>query len=259
MRMKTRTLIKISLDLIMTVLFIFLLNISTTGLSLHEIIGLFMGILFAVHLFLNHKWIKGVGKNLFRRKLKPKTLGLFLLNLAMLVGVLTIIITGVMISKVVFPGSGYDRTLVIIHRWSSYITGLFILYHLLSHSKYLFISVKGLLASLQLTKAKKVMSGTFAILMILAMIYYYITSASRTGKHGDHLYTKPANSETTAKKNDDFVSSQDSQPQDITLNEFLSKMFCGICPRHCPLSSPQCGRSRDLIEEASEQYQNLYR
>jgi ABC-type antimicrobial peptide transport system permease subunit len=43
-----------------------------------------------------------------------------------------------------------------------------------------------------------------------------------------------------------------------TLEEYLSKLFCNGCGRHCPLSSPGCNRGYSYREEAANRYYEKY-
>lgn len=39
------------------------------------------------------------------------------------------------------------------------------------------------------------------------------------------------------------------------LEKYLSKLTCRGCYNHCPLNSPNCGRSRIFIKEAIEKFE----
>lgn len=41
--------------------------------------------------------------------------------------------------------------------------------------------------------------------------------------------------------------------------EYLSKLTCRGCYNHCPLTSPNCGRSRIFIKEAEEKFAEKYK
>lgn len=64
--------IKIVIDILMFVITLLLMNINTTGHLTHEVLGITITILIILHLILNFKWIKNVGKNLKKTTLKTK-------------------------------------------------------------------------------------------------------------------------------------------------------------------------------------------
>jgi hypothetical protein len=39
-----------------------------------------------------------------------------------------------------------------------------------------------------------------------------------------------------------------------TLQEFLSKLTCTACGKHCPLTSPRCAKGQAQVEAATETY-----
>ena len=56
--MKNNKTLKIMLDILMVILFFFLMKINITGLDFHEILGIVILIPLILHLFLNKNWIK---------------------------------------------------------------------------------------------------------------------------------------------------------------------------------------------------------
>lgn len=74
------------------------------GLPFHEIAGLVFGVAILTHIGLNVRWIKNATMKIFDPKLPIKTRVSYLLNILLLISMSTIIITGIFISRVVFPG-----------------------------------------------------------------------------------------------------------------------------------------------------------
>ncbi|PKG24782.1 DUF4405 domain-containing protein [Niallia nealsonii] len=102
--MKKINYIKFSLDLIMALLFVLFFNKQVLGgLTFHEIAGIGFAAAYFTHIFLNWKWVKNVTMKLFDRKLSWKVRGSYALNLLLLVFMSFIIISGIFISRVVFP------------------------------------------------------------------------------------------------------------------------------------------------------------
>ncbi|MDP4085538.1 MAG: DUF4405 domain-containing protein [Bacillota bacterium] len=95
---------KIVLDLMMAITFVLLMNPRVlNGLPFHEIAGLVIGIAVLVHIGLNFQWVIHTTKKIFNPKLPKKTRFSYLLNVLLLLFMAMVIITGILISKVVFP------------------------------------------------------------------------------------------------------------------------------------------------------------
>ncbi|WP_187118912.1 DUF4405 domain-containing protein [Bacillus marasmi] len=134
--MKKVTYIKFGLDLLLGVAFALFFNDRVLGgLTFHEIVGLGFGAAIIVHVILNINWVKKVTRKLFDRSLPGKTRFSYLLNLLLLIMMMTIILTGVIISKVVFPNLtlGNERWLQMLHLSVSYFTLVLVAVHVGLH------------------------------------------------------------------------------------------------------------------------------
>lgn len=266
--MKTKSIVKLILDVVMSVLILLLLFPNGTGLAFHEIIGLSVVFMFAAHLLLNAGWIVNVTKVILSGKVKNKALLMYLLNAGMLIGVLVIAITGVMISSVVFSGVNYSQHAAAVHTWAAYITAAMITAHIAVHAKYLVTGFKKILSSMKSQSVSKTLGGTFAVMMVAVIIYFNVISAAGkdiTLKNPVTADNNSLNNEITAfganKKDDEetsIVSTPETAVATMSSTEYLSKIFCTACPKHCPLSNPQCGKSRGQIAAAMTEYQKLY-
>lgn len=96
-----KTALKATLDLALTIGFLFLMEPRATGLSLHEWGGLGIGFLFVVHKALNWDWIKAVSRNLFRRGTSSMLRARYLVDLLLLAGFSLVIVSGMGISKTI--------------------------------------------------------------------------------------------------------------------------------------------------------------
>jgi hypothetical protein len=95
---------KIVLDLMMAITFVLLMNPRVlNGLPFHEIAGLVIGVAILAHIGLNYKWVINTTKKIFDSKLPKKTRFGYLLNVLLLISMATVIITGILISRVVLP------------------------------------------------------------------------------------------------------------------------------------------------------------
>lgn len=128
--------IQYGLDLIMGVTFALFYNDRVLGgLAFHEIAGLVICGAILAHVLFNSKWVKNVTLKLFNRKLPWKTRISYLLNLLLLVTMTAIIVTGIIISRVVFPSLsiGNERWIQMLHISVSYITLVLVAVHIGLH------------------------------------------------------------------------------------------------------------------------------
>ena len=93
---------KILLDIIMTIAYILLMDLTLTGFLLHEVYGLITIGMIALHLWLNWKWVKGVTANMAKEGTKTKTKIMYWLNVLIFTFMSIIAISGVFISKILF-------------------------------------------------------------------------------------------------------------------------------------------------------------
>lgn len=131
--MKKINYVKYALDLIVGIIFALFYNKNVLGgLAFHEIAGLVICGAFLTHILLNFRWVKNVTLKLFDRKLPGKTRFSFLLSLLLLVTMTTVIITGLFISKVVFPNLniGNERWFHMLHLFVSYLTLIIVAVHI---------------------------------------------------------------------------------------------------------------------------------
>ncbi len=90
-----KNIIKIFIDIIMTVLFFILLAYNLTGRTIHEYLGFLIFAFFIVHHILNFNWCK----NLFKGKYNlTRTFNTFI-NVMLFICMLGLIITGILFNK----------------------------------------------------------------------------------------------------------------------------------------------------------------
>ncbi|RIE01576.1 DUF4405 domain-containing protein [Cohnella faecalis] len=96
--------VKLALDVVMGVLFVLFFNKNVLGgLAFHEIAGLFFAGAYVTHILLNLGWVKRVTLKMFDRRLSWRVRGSYALNFLLLVSMTFIIVSGIMVSHVVFP------------------------------------------------------------------------------------------------------------------------------------------------------------
>ncbi|MGI1659436.1 MAG: DUF4405 domain-containing protein [Desulfitobacterium sp.] len=133
--MKNKNLVKLTLDIVMYIVFVLLMKISFGGLTFHEIAGLGIGFVFIVHILLNLQWVKKITLRLFDQSLPRKTRLGYIINALLLIAMTFIVVSGVLISKILFPNLnvGNLRWLHEIHILGSYLSLILIGVHLRLH------------------------------------------------------------------------------------------------------------------------------
>jgi hypothetical protein len=124
--------IKIVLDIIMLILLILLLDAKAFGAQFHEIAGLLIGAVFISHIFLNWRFIRKTTPKFLSKQIKTKTRIECLLAVVLFLSFLTIIVSGALISQVLFPHLRYGDTHVLktLHNSVSYMALLLVGFHL---------------------------------------------------------------------------------------------------------------------------------
>ena len=168
--MKKLNSIKIVLDIIMLVTFILLFNYKMPGMLFHEVVGLAIGVVILIHCGLNWKWIKGISLRIFKSKLPIKTRIGYFLNILLLINIIVIIVTGVLISKALFPGfsSIGGKSLQGLHISLSYFCLILIGIHVGLHWNWVMITFKRIF---KITEKKKIYSYISKILMVLVLTF----------------------------------------------------------------------------------------
>lgn len=97
---------KFLLDIVMAVVLVLMYNKRVLGMSFHEIGGLAVCGLFIIHKLLNWKWIKAVTTGLFSRNTPVRQKLYWVLDFLLFGCFVYILVSGIMISKIVFPTTG---------------------------------------------------------------------------------------------------------------------------------------------------------
>ncbi|MGN7764108.1 hypothetical protein [Paenibacillus sp. 22594] len=98
-----KNIFKFVFDTGMALLFILLYPVELTGLKFHEIFGIVLGLPIVIHVLLNWKWVNSVTRKLFSKKTPGRTKLSYVINLLLLLNMLVVAISGLFISRVLFP------------------------------------------------------------------------------------------------------------------------------------------------------------
>ncbi len=321
--MKNKMNKKLMLDVLMTVMFIALMDYAFTGLLLHEIIGLAIFAFFFFHKLINFKWIKSVTKRLFDPNLKARTKVMYALDALLLVDIVLITLSGVFISTEMFPNlfSVADRFLwVTIHHIASYAGLIAISLHVGLHWKMIMAAfrkmfrikkpsiirtalvrlmallfiVAGIKSSFDVGMAEKLaltsddesddtaITDETALVGSLNAIINTEESVEDTAPETLKIYGKgngDGDHEEEEEDDDDHEEEDDHESYDTetvqatsdaqitstqvvdsapSLSNYLSKLYCTGCSKHCPLSAPQCNIGVGQAQTATSDYYVKY-
>jgi len=140
-----------------------------SGLPFHEIAGLIFGVAILTHIGLNVRWVINTTMKIFNPKLPFKTRLSYLLNILLLISMSSIIITGIFISRVVFPGIAVNGNHMIrgLHNLAANVTLILVGCHLGVHWQW----IKGVCRKIFKTKTGKWKKGVIAsVILSIALL-----------------------------------------------------------------------------------------
>lgn len=261
--MKAKTILKMFIDLSMFIIYLQLTFSYEANTLFHEIAGIAIGILFAIHVVLNIKPVLGMVRRLQKGKL-PATATIQLVGDVLLVPAMIVtLVSGVLVAKDLFVGPG-EYWIVPVHDIAAY-TGLALMaVHLLLHARYLFEASRKLIK----TKGFQMVGSVMGALMMVAILLWSellsagspaiaipdtltatlverstTTTASYSGREtvSSNGSTSNVQSDSTTISTSDTSSSSDSGSGTV---------ICTLCGKHCPISALRCGRGTDWAESA---------
>ena len=133
--MNNKNMLKIILDIIMTIVFLMLMSISITGINLHEILGLGILALFIIHNILNWTFTKNISKRVFKNRLRTRVKVMYFLAIALLIDMIVMAVSGLLISKTILTSIAAKNTdlWTSIHISSAYLGLVLISIHVGMH------------------------------------------------------------------------------------------------------------------------------
>lgn len=174
--------LKIVIDLLMAITFVLLMNPRVlNGLPFHEIAGLAIGVAILTHIGLNYRWVINTTVKIFDPKLPKKTRFSFGLNILLLISMSAVIITGIFISRVVFPNLAIEgnRWIRGIHSLSADSTLAIVGIHLGVHWQWIMSIFKRMFKS---KEGKLRITGIVSAVLVFALlgggIQWFSTSAA---------------------------------------------------------------------------------
>lgn len=279
--MNPKTKWKLILDSIMTVLCLLLMNLDVTGIAVHEAIGAGIVTLFAVHLGINRRWIRSVAAH-FGNPSSGRAKAMFLLDAGIAVAMTATVVSGFRISQVLFPAlAARDISLwLIVHAAASWVTLLLLAAHVAFHWRWLL----SLLRRLAPARSLRAVGAALSLMVIATTALYTLISASLVSQivngSGDDILAAGQTSQTatttgnaaapllsasgttgltdgaslTGASGASTSASDLADAADQTLQQFLGKLYCTACGKHCPLTSPRCARGQSQAQKATADY-----
>ena len=267
--------IKITLDVMMTILFLLLMKISFVGIALHELIGIGLFFLFAIHKLLNYRWIAGICKGIVSGKASGKARFMFGLDIVILLFVTFNVISGILISQTVLTSiEASDIALWSdLHHFTAYSSLVLLSVHIGLHWQMLMHAFGKLFGLTEANPARTIL----ARITLVAVAFLGIKAITNPEVYGN--FTAPftptavpvsapveAAVVTLKKEPEQSMStpaiallSTDSLVVDVpSLEEYLSKLVCTGCGKRCPLTALRCGRGARYKNEAIAEYEATY-
>ena len=268
---KNRAALKLGLNALMAFLLSFLMKVAFTGLLWHEILGLFLTFLFTTHIFLNWKVTLGLLKKIFSSVLKPRSRVLILIDLLLAFLAMALGLTGVLISGELFsiPLEEEIRLkLANLHSLLGYGLYLGTGIHIGFHWKAIMGGIRRLLGRPPLKKAGQTVLRIFSLIIVLLGI----RGVPMTLPELEEPVEEEKPQETSQEEGQGYQEQEVGEVQELddersgspqeedipTLEEYLSKLHCDGCSRHCPLSDPRCGVGIEQARDAQEDYKEEY-
>lgn len=266
--------LKILLDIILTVGMIALMDTAFTGMMLHELAGIGIFILFIVHNLLNLKWIKNVATKLFSKKTKGTVKLMILLNLLMFLDFTTVIISGIGMSQELFnlwETNSDVASWIAVHNSASYFGLILIAVHLGLHWGMIMAAMRKAFKLKPENRLRTILARIAAVIMMIfgvrgmvnQNILYAIGEPFRqNNSNADKKNTSNTkSSQITAEQAEllrNTIGGNAAVTETVevgeTLDDYLSRLVCTGCGKRCPLTSPRCGTGRQQAQSATTYY-----
>ncbi|MFE5429614.1 DUF4405 domain-containing protein [Peribacillus simplex] len=164
--MNRNMLIRLVIDLSMTVLMLVAMAYQITGNTIHELIGVILFLLFIAHNILNRRWYKTI----FKGKHNVQRILSITVNLLFLVSIAVVIISSVPISRDIFAfiSINNDMTLLQIHVMASYWGFIFMAVHIGMSWGKIIIAVRKMTG---ITSTSRIRTIAFRIIVVLIVVY----------------------------------------------------------------------------------------
>jgi len=128
------------LDILLALAFVVDLEFRFTGLTIHEWLGVVLGIVFIIHIILHWSWIVSITKTFFRKLWHDSRLN-YVLNWLLFIDMALIIVTGIGISRTLglnlSLGQQVMRNFEQLHRLGANFSLMIVGFHVALHWKWM--------------------------------------------------------------------------------------------------------------------------
>ncbi|WP_233426204.1 DUF4405 domain-containing protein [Paenibacillus massiliensis] len=158
-------LVRLSIDLVMTILMVVEMAYHFTGNMFHEIFGVSIFILFIIHNILNRKWYQSI----FKGKMNIRRVLTITINLLLLVTMAVLIISAIPISRTVFAFIPIENGIIVrqIHTLAAYWGLILIALHIGMHWIMIIGAARKLTGITDKNKIRTIALRVFAVLIVV--------------------------------------------------------------------------------------------
>lgn len=110
------TKINMAIDATLLLVFLFTMDLRTTGEAIHEWLSIAFYIAIIVHLLLHWEWIVAVTRRFFSKTVNTARMN-YVLNVLLFISMTVVTFSGIMISKIVLPTMGIEIQHNFFWRW----------------------------------------------------------------------------------------------------------------------------------------------
>lgn len=163
--MKRNMVIRLVIDLSMTVLMLVAMAYQITGNAIHELVGVILFLLFITHNFLNRRWYKTI----FKGKYNVRRILSIVVNLLFLVSMTVVMISSVPISRDIFAFIPLNNEMFLlqIHVLTSYWGFIFMAVHIGMSWGTIINAVRKMTGITGTSRIRKIVLRVIAVLIVL--------------------------------------------------------------------------------------------
>lgn len=253
--------IKKLLDVIMGVMFLGLMKIGAIGVNFHEIGGLIFFVFISLHNVINFRWMKKVSERFFTRKVSSRVKFQFVLNIILFLFNCLTIFSGILISQTIFVSLAVENIAYwsTLHYFFAYMSLVFLSVHVGLHWQRILFFLRHLFGMSRVNTFRiafsRIMAFTIFVFGLKIMVQSemkekFIAPFQReeiSVEEKPQLNKKRRKSEAYQELRIGFTTMSATEE---TLEDYLGKLFCTGCGKHCILTQLQCGRGNQYREEA---------
>lgn len=230
----------------MFILFLVLMFLNFTGILLHEILGVSLFIITLIHVWLNRKFLFGL--KLVNSNINSKMKFKLVLDWVMTILMITLIITGMLISRYLF--TFITASVSGLHNYLAIIELGLMLIHLALNLNLVYTVLKAK------NKIPLVMISVLGFTIFFGYIIY--NNIFLRNKKLEVPKEETTIIEDTQTEDQTTLPSQNDVTPTETLTDYLKKLRCGGCGKNCALFAPLCSIGERKQVQATTDYYAIY-